>query len=79
MRATVQGLGTEVLFIAGMTAQDGRLRLINARLEGPAAGFLSADAFVTPIEQQINEQLLVQGRTIQTLRIEQGQIVVQVP
>jgi hypothetical protein len=70
--------GMQVRVISGLAVQDGRLRVVNPRLDGALGYLFDIEQIIQPIEQQFNDQLLSQGQTIRDARIEQGRLVVVV-
>jgi hypothetical protein len=78
VQADVGIYGTRVRVISDIAVQDGRLRVVNPRIDGPLSYVLSMEDLIRPIEQQFNDQIIGQGQIVREARIEQGQLVVVV-
>jgi hypothetical protein len=60
----------------GLAVRDGRIIAVEPRIEGLLGQLIAADELTRSLEQQINDQLAVQGRRVTDVRIEQGAVVV---
>lgn len=78
MQLDLSALGQRSTLSAGLTAQDGRIVVRDARLDGPLAALVSAQDLTASLEQQINAALNNQGRAVDAIRIEEGRVIVSV-
>jgi hypothetical protein len=78
MQLDLSAFGQRSTLSAGLVAQDGRIVVRDARLDGPLAALVSAADLTAALEQQINTALNNQGRAVNDLRIEEGRVVVSV-
>lgn len=76
--ADIQAFGTSSRASAGLAAQDGQIVLRDPQIEGPLGTLLSATTLADALEEQINTELMAQGRTVRTVRIDQGQVVLEI-
>lgn len=76
--ADIQAFGTSSRASAGLAAQDGQIVLRDPQIEGPLGTLLSATTLADALEEQINTELTAQGRTVRTVRIDQGQVVLEI-
>ncbi len=76
--ANIQAFGTLSRASAQMSAQDGQIVLANPQIDGPLNAVISASSLADTLEDQINAELAVQGRAVHDVRIEQGQVVLQI-
>jgi hypothetical protein len=76
--ANIQAFGTSSRASAQMSAQDGQLVLTNPQIDGPLNAVVSANSLADSLESQINAELAAQGRVVRDVRIEQGQVVLQI-
>jgi hypothetical protein len=76
IEADVQALGTQNYVTLGVQNVDGRIVAVDPHLDGPLAMVVSFDEMITELEEQINAELVAQGRTVQHIRIEEGKMVV---
>lgn len=75
IQADIQAFGMRDQLQAGLAVVDGRLTLINPQLEGALGLMISIGDILGPIEQRLNEELVVQNQRVSDARVEQGQIV----
>jgi hypothetical protein len=71
----VRVYGTDATLSSQFAAREGRLMLTNVQIEGPLSYALSVEDFIRPLEQQINNELQMQGRAVRDVRVEQGQLI----
>jgi hypothetical protein len=71
-------MGTENRMTMGVALANGRVTVVNAQMEGPLGMVVSADELAGQFEQELNRQLGVQGRTVQHVAVQEGQLVVVV-
>jgi len=76
VQVDLQVYGTTNQLSLGLQAQNGRIAVVNPRLDGPLALLVSFEDLIRTLEKQINAQFDTQGRAIQDIRIEQGQMIV---
>lgn len=76
VQVDLQAYGTTNQISMGLQAQNGRIAVVNPRLDGPLALLISFEDVIRTLEEQINAQFDTQGRAIQDIRIEQGQMMV---
>ncbi len=76
VQADVRAMSTTSTIRTGLAVRDGRIIAVEPRIEGLLGQLISADELTRSLEQQINDQLAVQGRRVTDVRIEQGQVVV---
>lgn len=62
----------------GLAVQNGRVIAINPTIDGLLGQFISLADLTKAFEQQINDQLGAQGRTISQVQVNAGEIVVTV-
>jgi hypothetical protein len=62
----------------GLAVQDGRVLAVNPQMDGPLASLVNLNDIVGPLQQALNQQLDLQGRRINEVRVEQGAITVRV-
>ena len=73
--ATVAASGLTGTATISLAAQDGRLVVTSASIAGPLAFLVSADTLTKTLTDRFNAELAAQGRRIDDLRIEEGQLV----
>lgn len=76
VQADVRAMGTTSTIRTGLAVRDGRIIAVEPRIEGLLGQFISAADLTRSLEQQINDQLSVQGRRVTDVRVEQGEVVV---
>jgi hypothetical protein len=74
--ADLAAYGTTSTMRAGLSAQGGRIVVVDPVIDGPLNLALSAEELARTVEERINAELISQERAIQDLRVEEGQIVV---
>lgn len=60
---------------AGLDAQDGRIVVVNPQLDGPLGLALSGQEIAAAITNRLNAELASQGRRVESLRVEEGRLV----
>ncbi|NJM08070.1 hypothetical protein HC891_20585 [Candidatus Gracilibacteria bacterium] len=78
LQLDLSALGQRSTLSAGLVAENGRIVVRDARLDGPLAALIAADDLTASLEQQINSALNNQGRAVNEIRIEEGRVVVRV-
>ena len=73
--ATVAAFGLTGTATIGLAAQDGRLVVTSAKIDDLLAPFVHADTLTKTLTDRFNAELAAQGRRIDDLRIEEGQLV----
>ena len=73
--ATVAASGLTGTATLSLAAQDGRLVVTSASIDGPLAFLVPADTLTKTLTDRFNAELAAQGRRIDDLRIEEGQLV----
>lgn len=73
--AEVRAYGLSGTAHTGLAAQDGRVVLLNPQIDGALGLVVSAEELVIPLADRLNAELARQGRTVDEVRIEEGQIV----
>lgn len=58
---------------ANARAEGGRVVLDNERIDGPIGSVIQPATLVDALENRLNEQIAQQGRSVQEVRVEQGQ------
>lgn len=77
LQADMEVSGLKTQLTAELNAENGRVKLVNAKLSGLGA-LVPLDEVIGPLEQQMNNQLSAQGRAIKSVKLEQDVIVVEV-
>ncbi|MFQ3633700.1 hypothetical protein [Roseiflexus sp.] len=78
LEADIRAFGLSGTARMGVALQNGRVIILDPRLDGPLGRLIVLDELVAPIEQQVNDLLEEQGRRITDLRIAPGELVVTV-
>jgi hypothetical protein len=76
VQADLLAFGTTSTATFGLAVDKNRIIAVDPRLDGPLGQVVTLPSLTASLEQQLNDQLAIQGRTITTVRIEQGAIVV---
>ncbi|GAB4206336.1 MAG: hypothetical protein OHK0022_33310 [Roseiflexaceae bacterium] len=76
VQADLSAMGLTSTASMGLTAQDGRIAVRDASINGLLGQVISAQDLAASLERQLNTQLSAQGRTVTEVRIGQGEIVV---
>ena len=71
---TVGGLTSTAY--GGVQVVNGRVIITNPRLDSPLGLFVDVRPFATLIENRLNQDLATLGRTVSSVTIEQGQLVI---
>jgi hypothetical protein len=72
VQTDVRAFGISARVLSGLTVENGRVRLVNPRLDGAPDFLISVDEVAQPIERQINAQLVNQNQRIRAVRIDPG-------
>ncbi len=78
VQADLQALGTTSTATLGLAVKDNRIVAVDPKLDGPLAQVVTLPSLTSALEQRLNDQLAIQGRTITAVRVEQGAIVATV-
>ncbi len=76
VQADLLAFGTTSTATFGLAVDKNRIIAVDPRLDGPLGQVVTLPSLTASLEQQLNDQLAIQGRTITTVRIEQGAIVI---
>ena len=76
LQADLQAQGFTSTATLGLEARNGQLVVVNPQLEGLLSEVISADEVAQSLVQQLNSQLSAQGKSAQSVRVEQGQVVI---
>ncbi len=76
VQVTMSVAGNQSRAAFGLAAQEGRIALVQPRLSGPLALLISIDDLTRTLEQQFNSELVAQGRSVQSVRVEPGQAII---
>lgn len=78
MQADITALGSTSQARAGLALQAGRVIVVDPRIDGPLSNLIEPRDLISPLEQQLNDQLAAQGKRITDVRVEQGELVLLV-
>lgn len=78
VQANLHALGTTSTAKMGLAVQNNRIIAVDPQLDGPLGQFIALPELTRSLEQQLNDQLALQGRSITAVRVEQGAIVITV-
>ncbi|HEU4323379.1 MAG TPA: hypothetical protein VFS21_09550 [Roseiflexaceae bacterium] len=78
VQADLGAMGLTSTARMGLAAQDGRVVVRDASIDGLLGQVISAQDLAASLERQINAQLAAQGRSVTDVRVEQGVIVVTI-
>lgn len=78
IQTDIQAMGLTSSARIGVAVQNGRVIAVEPRLEGPLEQAISLGDLLRALEQQLNEQLIAQGRRATDVRVEQGAIIVTI-
>ncbi|NTU78543.1 MAG: hypothetical protein HGA45_03930 [Chloroflexales bacterium] len=73
--AQIGAYGLSSTASVALAAQDGRLAVTGARIDGPLSLVISGEALARALADRLNAELAAQGRHIDDIRIEEGQLV----
>ncbi len=73
--AEIGAYGLSSTAAVGLAAQDGRVVVTSANISGPLAMVLSGDDLARSLADRLNAELSAQGRSVEELRVEEGQLV----
>ena len=76
MRATISAYGASGTARAGIAVADGKVVVVNPRIEGPLGFLIDANQLAESLESRLNSQL--GGQRISAIEVQAGQIVAQV-
>jgi hypothetical protein len=71
----VSAYGMHSIATVSLAAQGGRLVVTQAAIDNPLGLLISGDDLARPLADRLNAELVAQGRTVEELRIEEGQLV----
>jgi hypothetical protein len=74
-RAQVRAFGVRGDITIGLTAEDGKVVVTNVQLNRPLSLVVSGDEVARTLVDRLNAELAAQGRRVDELRIEEGQII----
>jgi hypothetical protein len=74
-RATVSAYGVTSGASVGLAAQDGQIVVTDAVVDPPLSLVLSGPDLAAALAARLNAELVAQNRSVETLRIEEGQLV----
>lgn len=69
-------LGSENRVSFGLAVENGRIVVVNPRLDGMLGLLVSFEDMTQTLETKMNDQLVAQGRQVKDIRIEEGRLVV---
>jgi hypothetical protein len=75
IEADMRALGSTSTARMGAELQNGQIIATNSSIDGPLANLVDLQDLVQPLQQQLNEELAAQGRSVTDVRIEQGVLV----
>lgn len=73
---TVRAFGMTSEASAAVRADEGRIVVVDPKLDGPLGLVLSPAQLVAPLEAQLNAALAEQGQQVRDVQIEQGKMIV---
>jgi len=76
IKAELRAFGTTSTATTSLAVADGMLVAVNPSIRGPVGALVSAEAIGRALTEQINRELVAQGRRAREVRIEQDQIVI---
>lgn len=74
-RAQLTAYGVSSVATVGLAAEGGRVVVTDASVDAPLSYVLSGPELAATLAERLNAELAAQGRTVDELRIEEGQIV----
>jgi len=74
--ASVRAYGVTSVVSSGITVQDGRLVMIDPRLEGPLAAMLSVRELTEVLNERLNAEFVRQGRQIVAVHVDNGTLTI---
>ncbi|MEI8307091.1 MAG: hypothetical protein WCF99_08485 [Chloroflexales bacterium] len=74
--AELSALGVSGVAHSGLAAVDGRVALLNPQIDGTLSLAVSSADLLAPLAERINAELERQGKYVESIQIEDGQIVV---
>lgn len=76
VQADVRAAGTNNRVTMGLAVQNGRIVVVDPRIDGPLEAFVAPEQLVDRLATRLNNELAAQGKPPTEVRIEQGRIVV---
>jgi uncharacterized protein (DUF1501 family) len=73
--AAIGAYGLSSTATVALAAQDGRLVVTSAHIDGPLALVVSGDTLAHALADRLNAELVAQGRRIDSIQIKEGQLV----
>lgn len=74
-RAQISAYGVSSTATIGLAAQDGRVIVTSAQLDAPLSYLISGPDIAAALADRLNAELAAQGRRVEELRIEEGQLI----
>jgi hypothetical protein len=71
----VSAYGMHSIATVSLAAQDGRLVVTEAAIDNPLGLLISGDDLARPLADRVNAELAAQGRSVDEIRVEEGQLV----
>lgn len=78
LQVDISALGTTSTARMGLGVQNGRIIVIDPRIDGILGQFITLDDLASSFERQINDELAAQGRRVTDVQINQGELLVTV-
>jgi hypothetical protein len=78
VQADIRALGAVSTARLGLVAQNGRIVAQNPRIDGPLDQVVSLPDLTAALEREFNDQLTAQGRRATNVRVEQGELVINI-
>lgn len=75
VRAQIGAYGLSSAATLGLAAQDGKVVITSAQLDPPLSYVISGDQIARALAERLNAELAAQGRRVDELRIEEGQMI----
>jgi hypothetical protein len=74
--ADVSAAGVSGVARSGLAARDGRVALLDPRLDGALGLAISSADLLSPLAERLNAELARQGKYVEDIQIQEGQIVI---
>jgi glucose/arabinose dehydrogenase len=71
----ISAYGMHSIATVSLAAQGGRLVVTDVAIDNPLGLMISGDDLARPLAERLNAELATQGRSVEELRIEEGQLV----
>jgi hypothetical protein len=78
VQADLRALGTTSTARMGLAVQNGRIIAVNPRLDGPLGQVIALEDLTGSLENQLNDQLALQGRRVTDVRVGPGELVITI-